>query len=362
MKIEKVRVDHTSWGEDVHVLVVLDADNGLAGVGEAANVTSSQILRAAAEEVVPELLGRDPFESNRLLDDLAELKDSELLPAVRNGIETACVDLVGKQLGVSACQLFGGAVRNQIRVCATDWRNGSASLDDWAKSAAHVARAGFTALALDPFLRDRAYNRWPESKQAVDVVRRVRETVGGDVDLVVDARNRFTASEAIAIAEELSPLSIFYLQDPVPCGDLDALEQLRHAVPIPIAVGRCGANGTGLRQIIERQLADFIHLDSASLGGISRARAFGLLAESWFMSVTLCHAGGLPAMATNMQMATAIPNCQMMDLPFSVIDSWQEVFGTPFKLEDGCIKLPAGTGLALDCEVLMRVSAASGTA
>ncbi len=351
MKIARVHIEQIRAGEETEVLVVLYADNEASGVGEAASTRIPRVLAAALETAAQYLLGQDPLDRNSILVRLAKSGSSdpgEMLPAVLNGIEAACLDLAGKQLGVPACQLFGGAVRNQIRVCATGWHDGCASLDDWAKRAERVARAGFTALALDPFSSERTYNRWPESKRATDIVRRVRETVGGDIHLVVDAKNRFTAPEAIAIAEKLLPLSVFYLRDPVRCGDLDALEQVRHAVPIPVAFGRYGANEAGLRQIVERQLADFIHLDCVRLGGISRARDFALLAESWFMDVTLHHSGGPVAWAANAQIAAATSNFLMADLPYPVTKSWNEMMNASFELKNGCLTLACGSGLGVD--------------
>ena len=122
MKIAQIHIEQVRAGEETQVLVVLHADNGASGVGEAASTLIPRALSAALETAGQYLLGQDPFDRNSILMRLAKTGGSglgEMLPAVMNGIEAACLDLTGKQLDVPACQFFGGAVRNEVRVCAT---------------------------------------------------------------------------------------------------------------------------------------------------------------------------------------------------------------------------------------------------
>jgi galactonate dehydratase len=351
MKIAKVQIEQIRAGEETHILVELHADDGTAGVGEAASVRTPKILCTALEAAAPHFVGQDPIDRNSILLQLAKASSSdlgELLPAVLNGFEAACLDLAAKQLGIPTGQLFGGAVRNEIRVCATDWLNGEESTEELARKAMEIASAGFTALEFDPCPPESRYMRFPDWERAVNITRRIREAVGEGMDLIVDAKGQFTAPEAIAFAGELLPFRLLYLQDPVPGGDLDALEEVRRASPMPIAVMDYGSSSASLREVIERQLADFVHLDCERLGGISRAREFALLAESWFMNVTLHHAGGPVAWAANAQIAATTPNFLVADIPYPVPDFWSEMMNTSFELKDGCLKLAPGTGLGAD--------------
>ena len=115
MKIAQIHIEQVRAGEETQVLVVLHADNGASGVGEAASTLIPRALSAALETAGQYLLGQDPFDRNSILMRLAKTGGSglgEMLPAVMNGIEAASLDLTGKQLDVPACQFFGGAVRN----------------------------------------------------------------------------------------------------------------------------------------------------------------------------------------------------------------------------------------------------------
>jgi L-alanine-DL-glutamate epimerase-like enolase superfamily enzyme len=355
MKIAQVHIEQVQVGEETQVLVVLHADNGATGVGEAASTRSPSALFAALETAGQYLLGQDPFDRNSILMQLARAGGSklgEVLSAVLNGIEAACLDLSGKQLGVPACQLFGVAVRNEVRACAIGWLTGEESAEELARKAMEVASVGFTALEFDPCPPETRYMRFTDWERAVKMIHRIREAVGDRIDLILDAKGRFTAPEAIAFAGEVLPFRLLYLQDPVPGGDLNALGEVRRVSPIPIAVCDYGSSFATLREVIERQLADFVHLDCVRLGGISRARDFALLAESWSMDVTLHHSGGPVAWAANTQIAAAAPNFLMADLPYPVTKSWSEMMNASFELKNGCLNLPSGGGLAADCVAL----------
>jgi galactonate dehydratase len=345
MKIAQIHIEQVRAGEETQVLVVLHADNGASGVGEAASTLIPRALSAALETAGQYLLGQDPFDRNSILMRLAKTGGSglgEMLPAVMNGIEAACLDLTGKQLDVPACQFFGGAVRNEVRVCATGWLTGEESAQELARKAAEVATC-------PPEIR---YMRFTDWERAVKIIHRIRVAVGDRIDLILDAKGRFTAPEAIAFAEEVLPFRLLYLQDPVPGGDLNALEKVRRVSPIPMAVRDYGSSFATLREVIERQLADFIHLDCVRLGGISRAREFALLAESWFMDVTLHHSGGPVAWAANAQIAAAAPNFLVADLPYPVTKSWSEMMNASFELKNGCLNLLSGGGLGVECSAL----------
>jgi galactonate dehydratase len=351
MKIAQFQIEQVTAGEETQVLVILDGDKGVSGMGEAASTRAPRALCAALETVRPYLIGQDPFDRNGMIMRLVTTGScdlGEMLPAVLNGIEAACLDLAGKQLGVPACQLFGGAVRNEIRVCATGWATGEESDEERARKAAKIASVGFTALEFDPCLPECMYMRFPNRERAVKVTRQIREAVGDGIDLIIDAKGRFTAPEAIAFAEEILPFRLLYLQDPVHGDDLNALEAVRRASPIPIAVRDYGSSSSSLREVIERQLADFVHLDCARLGGISRAREFALLAESWFMDVTLHHSGGPVAWAANAQIAAVVPNFFVADLPYPLTDPWREMMNASLELKNGCLNLPSVCGLGVD--------------
>lgn len=355
MKIRKVQIEQIPAGEKTQVLVVLHADNGETGVGELATTEIPKVMSLALETATEHLLGQDPLDRNDILLRIAKGGRSglgKLMPEVLNGIEAACLDLAGKKLGVPACQLFGGAVDDRIRVCATDWLTGKESVEDLARKAAEIATTGFTALEFDPCPPNSGYMRFSDWERAIRITRSIREAVGSEIDLIVDAKGCFTAPEAISFAKELLPFRLLYLQDPVAGGDLNALEEVRRVSTIPIAVRDFGSSSATLRVLIERQLVDFVHLDCASLGGASRLREFTLLAESWFMNVTLHHSGGPVAWAANAQIAAAAPNFVMADLPYPVTDSWSETINNSFELKDGFLKMAPAAGLGVDCGAL----------
>src|ERR1035437_3567766 len=146
MKITRVETRQFSMEEGESTLVFLHTDSGITGVGETSTPNQPETLRAAIEEAKPRILGFDPFDVNAIGETLGCGSDktcNSVLLRVVCGIEAACLDIVGKQLGVPVFQLFGGLLQDDIRVCATCWEQLDDTPEDYARRAREVSDSGF---------------------------------------------------------------------------------------------------------------------------------------------------------------------------------------------------------------------------
>jgi galactonate dehydratase len=352
MKIARVETHQVSLEEGASTLVVLYTDSGTMGVGESSSTNQPETLHAALEEAKARILGFNPFNVNAVGALLGSVSDEDfniMSRRVMCGIEAACLDIVGKQLGVPVCQLFGGSLRNDIRVCATRWEQSDDAPEDYGRRAREISESGFTAIKFDPFGHTGALVSGAPLERAVAITCKIREAVGKDVDLIADANGRFTPSEAIRIANALGPFGVMWLEDPIDAVDVDSMERVANAVEVPLGVGERMVASSSFREVIERQVVDFVQPDCQIVGGMCRTRSIAWLAESYYMSVGLHHSGGPVALAMNMHVAACASNLAIVEVPYPLPSWWSEIVKIAFEQRRGALKVPVGPGLGVEC-------------
>ena len=352
MKIARVETRQFSLESGASVLVFLHTDSGIVGVGETSSTNQPETLQAALEEAKPKILGFDPFNVSAIGEMLGSVSDeafNNLSLRVMCAIEAACLDIVGKQLGVPVFQLFGGSLRDDIRICATGWEQFDDTPDDYARRARDLSDLGFTAIKFAPFDHTDRLVSGSSFERAVAIISKIREAVGQDVDLIADANGRFTPSEAIRIANALGTFGLMWLEDPIEAGELDSLERVANSVEVPLGVGKRIVASHSFREVIERQLIDFVQPDCQNVGGMSRARSIAWLAESYYLRVALHHSGGPIALAMNLHVAACAPNLAMVEVPYPFPSWWSEVVKMPFEQRGGALKVPVRPGLGVEC-------------
>jgi galactonate dehydratase len=238
-------------------------------------------------------------------------------------------------------------VRDDIRLCATGWEQLDDIPEDYARRAREISDAGFTAIKFDPFAHT--------LERAVEITCKIRETVGKDVDLIADANGRFTPDEGIRVAHSLKPFGLMWLEDLIGTDEFDSLEAVSRNAGVPLAIGGRMVGSRSFREVIERQLVNFVQADSHNVGGISRTRSIAWLAESYYMRFALHHSGGPVALAMNTQIAACAPNLVMVEMPYLPPTWWNKVMKVPFEQCNGFLRVPLGSGLGVEyCEELLN--------
>ena len=351
MKITRVETRRFSLQEGDSTLIFLHTDSGITGVGETSTPNHPETLRAAIEEAKPRILGFDPFDVNAIGARLGCGSDKtcdNMLLRVVCAIEAACLDIVGKKLSVPVFQLFGGSLRDDVRVCATGWEHRDDPPEDYARRAREISDSGFTAIKFDPFDHAGSSIDGLPLERAVEITCKIRETVGEDVDLIADANGRFTPAEGIRVANALEPFGLMWLEDLIGTDELDSLERVASAVDVPLAIGGRMVSSRSFRDVIERQLIDFVQADSHNVGGISRTRSIALLAESYYMRFALHHSGGPISLAMNAHVAACAPNLAMVEMPYPLRAWWNTIMKVPFEQRNGFLRVPLAPGLGVE--------------
>src|SRR5262245_11545955 len=129
-----------------------------------------------------------------------------------SGVEQACWDIFGKSLGVPVHQLLGGAVRDKIRVYANGPRGTTA--EEIAESARSLKERGYSAMKLCPFGPTKPVDGVTAIRKAVGIMEAVRDAVGPDVDLMVDAHGRLSPAMAIQMGQAIRHTGVLFYEEP----------------------------------------------------------------------------------------------------------------------------------------------------
>lgn len=325
-------------------VVRLSAGDGCAGVGSAGPARRDADLATLLEEVAPLVIGRDVFDVEAFR--MACNTEEGLVGADRRllaGLETAMFDLAANVLGVPLHQLLGGRVRDRVRALATGWTDGLGSRAELLADARQAIAQGFDALKLQPFAVA-ADRRQPGLQAAIDDIAALRQDLPAAVDLVIDAQAALSADDALGFADAISSLEPLWLGDPLAGADAD-LARLSTACNVPIAAGS-RLSLTEIQGMIGTQSADYVLADVAALGGILECRR----AASW---AEVFHIGLVPVipiepigLALGLQLAAAIPNCTIIEVPISVLgDARPAVLSVA--VADGHVEIGQAPGLGL---------------
>ncbi|HZU16118.1 MAG TPA: mandelate racemase/muconate lactonizing enzyme family protein [Candidatus Dormibacteraeota bacterium] len=364
--------------------VRLDTREGVSGYGELytnAIPFSWRVLTAMIEDLVQgHLLDHDPYAIGALFQKIYDLEYSHhpdlTKLAIVSGLEMACWDIVGKDLGRPVHRLMGGAVRERVRTYTYLYPEPERRMSHrelWlqpaeaARRATHYAELGFTGVKLDPFgtvpTPDQARGQLVPiqySLEALDraeeTIRLIREAVGGRCDILVGTHGQMTPAGAIRVARRLEPYDPLWLEEPVPPEDPAAMALVARATTIPITTGERLATGYEFAELLRHRAAAVFNLDVGQVGGILEARKIAGMAEAYHVQVSPHVWGGPLIAAASIQLALACPNFLIMESVERFDGLHAELVQPPIEWRDGDL-IPSdrpGLGHDLDERVAVR--------
>ncbi len=287
MKIQSIEVYLIDLGHRNVPYVRVLTDEGVHGVGEAYSIGPDRATVAAIEDLAEWLIGRDPLAIEGLWQLMyagSRFPGGSILNAAISGIEHALWDIKGKALGVPVYELIGGRCRDRVRVYQSA---GGDTPEALAESARRLVRTyGYTALKMFPFDR-RDEPLWHDMglaramRGAEARIRAVREAVGDDVDIALDAHAQiFQPSTALTLCQVLQPFHPLFLEEPLRPENREALGQLHAKSPIPIATGEMLYTKYEFRDLLANAAADIVQPDVCLMGGLWEMKKVAAMAEA----------------------------------------------------------------------------------
>jgi glucarate dehydratase len=279
--VPQKRTYRSTWRRSGHganalqaVLVELETDDGLVGIGEAPVVWagSAAVTVAMIEAVAPLVVGADPLDHDlvrrRLYAEtgLAHLGTQGASWAL-SGIDTALWDLAGQIVGQPLHRLWGGAWRSRSGFHADLVPDAPERMADDARE--RVAE-GFETLYLKVGFA-------PALDEAR--VRAVREAVGDGPRLRIDANGAWSPGLAVRLLGRLAAYDLEYAEQPIPPGDVAELARLRARSPVPILAHESSLSVEGTLAVVRHGAADAVQLDPRFDAGIAGASTAAQIAD-----------------------------------------------------------------------------------
>jgi galactonate dehydratase len=341
------------------VFVKVVTDEGLVGWGEASMEWKTRSVVGAVADLEPLVLGQDP----RRIEHIYQImyRQGFFRPGIVgmsaiSGIEQACWDIYGKSVGLPVYQLLGGRVRDRIRMY--DHLGGgemnSLYLQDTVEQMTERAReslaAGYTALKVLVVPRTEPLEGSAPLRQAERLFGALRETVGDDIDLMIDFHGRTTPAMAIQYGQVLEPFRPLFLEEVCPPENVDGMVEVARALKIPLATGERLVTRYEFRELLEKRACAVIQPDICHCGGLWEARKIAALAETYYVSVAPHNPLGPIATAVAVQFGFATPNYLIQEAIRSDVPWRDEVVAEPLIVKDGFIYPSDKPGLGIEVD------------
>jgi galactonate dehydratase len=338
---------HTSFRN--LTIVKITTDEGLVGWGDATLVNREHAVAAHLEYLKSVLLGVDALATEYVWRRIAEedffMRADIVGRSAAAGVMMACADITARAYSTPAYRLFGGPIRSRIPVYANGWYRGERTPESYGALAREVVAKGYRALKLDPFGAAGARATHIDVEEGAQLVAGVREAVGPDVEIFIDAHGRFTPHMARRVAMSLDELRVGFLEEPIAPDDWDGMRALRNESPMPIAGGERSIGRPGYRLLIESECVDVVQPDITWCGGPFEVMTIARWAEVHQMLVSIHNANSPLATAIGCHLGAAIPNFIRQEMFEDYDEPWvRDAFPGFGAVKDGTLELPDGPG------------------
>lgn len=343
------------------LVVEIRTDTGLIGWGDCYGPAA--VNRSIIDSVFKAaLIGRDPFDVEVLWEELYnKIKDyglSGFSISSISGIDIALWDIIGKAVNQPIHKLIGGAFRTQLQAYATGlyFKDMNRLNEEAVVEAKGYVTQGFKAIKMKIGLGS--------ITKDIDRVAAVRDAIGPDVQLMVDANHCFNVPQAIAIGRELQKLDIFWFEEPISPEDLDGYVEVTAKLDMAIAGGENEFTKFGFRRILERRAMDIVQPDVCAAGGITECKKIAALAQASSIQCVPHAWGTAIGLSATMHYLASLPFTPPCLVPVPPMLEYEQTFN-PFRDElssadlthkGGFVTVPNGPGLGIEInrEVLER--------
>lgn len=335
-------------------LVKITTEDGLVGWGEGAAASLIDELLA------PLIIGGDPMQRGGLWERMFHALYNAnifvgLAGSALSAIDIALWDLAGKATGLPAHALLGGKVRDRVAVYATGLYYTEGEFPDrLLDEARSYVEQGFTGM------KTKVGGLTVE--EDVRRVRALREAIGPEVRLMVDANEAYNATTAIRIGHKLAELDLMWFEEPVNAQDVEAYLQVKDALPMAIAGGENLRTRFEFKDYLARRAYDIAQPDIMHCGGITEMARICAMANAHGVQVNP-HVWGSPIMiAATLHLTATLPPCPtardpqpyaqepVMEFDRTPSAIRQQVCVEPFDQRDSYIRVPEGPGLGIEVD------------
>lgn len=321
MKITDIRtfVCHARMRNWIFVKVITDQP-GLWGWGEATLEWHTRSVTGAIEDISQLLIGEDPTRIEHLWQMMYRQHfwhgNGIVRATAASGIDIALWDILGKVHGVPCHELWGGKVRDYIRLYC---HLGGGKMEDFYQTqpddakrfeelAASAVEEGFTAFKAMAVAETMPLEGLKAMHYAEACVRAMREAVSEDIDIMVDCHARPSPRMGLQFAKVLEPYGLYFFEEPCWPECMDEMALIQRSVKTPIASGERLVGIHAFRDLLDKKAVSVIQPDITHCGGLSEARRISALAEAYRVAMAPHNPQGPVSTAASLEFGFSTPS------------------------------------------------------
>jgi L-alanine-DL-glutamate epimerase-like enolase superfamily enzyme len=319
-------------------IVRLTSDEGHTGYGYSNSSphmgSTFESLPHELERFKPHVLGKDPFAIEAILHEL----DRSLAGGsqAKAGIDCALHDLCARAIGLPLYNLLGGKVRESVpvlRIVAIK------SPSDMAEQAQRLLDQGYR------YFKIKVHG---DVEEDVARVKAIRERVGADAHLTIDANQSYTPKDAITAINRMAEYRLDLVEQPVSRHDLKGLELVTRSVPVVVEADEGAGTIDEIMTLVSNRIVDAVSLKIQKLGGLRNALAAARICEAGHVKYRLgAHVGTQLGNAHAVNLAAALPGVDYA----CELGEFTRMYNDPFgglEVVDGVITVPDGPGCGVE--------------
>jgi muconate cycloisomerase len=327
-----------------NVIVIIEDDSGMRGVAETTPIPYRWGCEECVEGVVatinnyvtPLLLREDPTRIGMLLDRMTSRVGD--LPYARSGVSEALYDLSGRLAGVPVFKLLGGMIHPRL---ASTWSLAHRTEKELAEEAAWAVKKGYK------WIKIKIGSKHPE--QDVRNVAIIRDAIGSDHYMHVDANGGYSYLDAVHILPKMEPFRPRLIEQPIAGWDLDGMSKLRRMLKTPLMADESVRSYRDMQEVIRRGAADGVLLKLNKNGGIRETQKIADLADSANMTVYpslhFCTSIGV---AAHLQLYCTLPSLTPGELNQGALLYEHDLIAKTLPAINGEVEVPQDPGMGVD--------------
>lgn len=328
-------------------MVSIETDTGITGYGATGYLWPHATRTFINQEAAPVILEENPIATERIWNRLRKqlnLRDQTgVWSSGVSAIDIALWDIKGKHVGEPVWQLLGGS-RNPVQAYVT-FGHPAYSKNQLVEVASDLVAQGERRLKMVVGTgHEKQLEPVPDVSLDAERVRAVREAVGDDVMLLIDANYTLSIDEALDLCTRIEDLGITWFEEPVYGNDARLLATLRKKTDIPLAAGQNEGHRWRHRELITTGAIDISQPNVVWGGGYTECRKVAALAETY--NLKIANGGGWPH--HNMHLQAGMPNGWLVEFHALMWRVGESIYQNPPALEKGEVTLHDVPGLGLD--------------
>ena len=256
-------------------IVKIICDNGIVGWGEAYGPAT--VVKESVNYIKQNIIGMNPLDSDVIWSTLFrrvhDYGRSGVFVSAISAIDIALWDIKGKYHKLPVSTLLGGSYREKIRPYATGlyFSDSKTLTDDLCNEAMEYVNEGFKSIKMKVGLN---------IKSDVNNVKAVRNTIGPDIELMIDSNHAYSYDEALKLSKKLEDQDIKWFEEPLSPEFYDQYSEFKSKSLIPVAAGECEYLRYGFQKLLDKNCIDFLQMDICSCGGLTEAKRISALSSA----------------------------------------------------------------------------------